>query len=152
MRYIFLRGVEPVLILLECCLASCCFASTEDWRFTRFVNCLRVDVEIAFASLPNVILFCCCPTVILPSTSRLHSELWRCWLGGMKGIQPKKMSGKVPIWSDVQMICEPWKKTAEPIEMVFGLRTRVGSVNHVLDGIQIRHGKRQFRGGRGIPL
>jgi len=29
------------------------------------------------------------------------------------------------------------EKTAEPIEMPFGLRTRVGPVNHVLDGVQI---------------
>jgi len=28
-------------------------------------------------------------------------------------------------------------KTAEPIEVPFGLRTRVGPGNHVLDGIQI---------------
>jgi len=28
-------------------------------------------------------------------------------------------------------------KTAEPIEMPFGLRTRVGLGNHVLDGVQI---------------
>ena len=32
-------------------------------------------------------------------------------------------------------------KTAEPIEMPFGLRTRVGSRNRVLDGVQIPHGK-----------
>jgi len=35
-------------------------------------------------------------------------------------------------------------KTAEPIEMPFGLRTRVGPRNHVLDGIQIPHGIEQF--------
>jgi len=35
-------------------------------------------------------------------------------------------------------------KTAAPIEMPFGLRTRVGPGNHVLDGVQIPHGKRQF--------
>ena len=36
-------------------------------------------------------------------------------------------------------------KTAEPIEMPFGLRTRVGPWNHVLDmGVQIPHGKWQF--------
>jgi len=32
-------------------------------------------------------------------------------------------------------------KTAEPIE--FGLRTRVGPGNHVLDGVQMPHGKGQ---------
>ena len=35
-------------------------------------------------------------------------------------------------------------KTAEPIEMLFGLRTRVDLRNHVLDGVQIPYGKGQF--------
>jgi len=35
-------------------------------------------------------------------------------------------------------------KAAEPIEMPFGLRTQVGPGNHVLDGVQIPHGKGQF--------
>jgi len=35
-------------------------------------------------------------------------------------------------------------KTAAPIEMPFGLRTRVSPRNHVLDGVQIPHGKGQF--------
>jgi len=35
-------------------------------------------------------------------------------------------------------------KTAEPIEMPFGLRTRVGPVNYVLDGGPDPHGKGQF--------
>jgi len=36
-------------------------------------------------------------------------------------------------------------KTAEPIEMPFGLKTRVGPENHVLDwGPDIPHGKGQF--------
>jgi len=37
-------------------------------------------------------------------------------------------------------------KTAGPIEMPFGLRTRVGPRNHVLDGVQIPppQGKGQF--------
>jgi len=38
-------------------------------------------------------------------------------------------------------------KTAEPIEMSFGWRTRVGPLNHVLDGVEISHGKGQFFGG-----
>ena len=37
-------------------------------------------------------------------------------------------------------------KTAEPIEMPFGLRTRVGARNHVLHGVQIPHGKGNFEG------
>jgi len=40
---------------------------------------------------------------------------------------------------------------AEPIVMSFGLRTRVGPRNHVLDGVQIPHGKGQFYGGKGWP-
>jgi len=42
-------------------------------------------------------------------------------------------------------------KTAAPIEMPFGLRTRVGPGNHILDGsrIQIPHGK--DKGGKGRP-
>jgi len=35
-------------------------------------------------------------------------------------------------------------KMAELIEMMFGLRTRVGPENHVLDGVQVSHGKEQF--------
>jgi len=35
-------------------------------------------------------------------------------------------------------------KTAEPIDMPFGLWTGVGPRNHVLVGVQILHEKRQF--------
>jgi len=35
-------------------------------------------------------------------------------------------------------------KTAEPVEMPFGLRTRVSPRNHVLDGVQISLRKGQF--------
>jgi len=37
-------------------------------------------------------------------------------------------------------------KTAKPIEMPFGLRARVGSRNHILDAVEIPHGKGQFWG------
>jgi len=43
-------------------------------------------------------------------------------------------------------------KTAEPIEMPFGLWARVGPRNHVLDGVHMPHGKGQFLGGRGQPI
>jgi len=43
-------------------------------------------------------------------------------------------------------------KTAEPIEMPFGLRTLVGPGNHVLDGVQNPRGKGQFWGGQGRPI
>jgi len=35
-------------------------------------------------------------------------------------------------------------KTASPIEMPFGLRTRVGARNHLLDEVQVPHVKEQF--------
>jgi len=35
-------------------------------------------------------------------------------------------------------------KTAELLEMLFGLWTRVGPKNHVLDGVQISHETGQF--------
>jgi len=37
-------------------------------------------------------------------------------------------------------------KTAEPIEMPFGMWTRVGPRNHVLDGLQVRTCEWQFCG------
>ena len=48
-------------------------------------------------------------------------------------------------------LVKPEKKTAEPIEMPFGLRTRVDPVNHVLDGGPDPHGKGQLW-GKGRPL
>jgi len=42
-------------------------------------------------------------------------------------------------------------KTAPPIEMLFGLKTQVGPVNRVLDGVQIPHNKGQFWGKR-LPI
>jgi len=44
-------------------------------------------------------------------------------------------------------------KTAEPIEMLFGLRTQVGLENHVLDGGPDPPMERgDFEGERGVPL
>ena len=44
-------------------------------------------------------------------------------------------------------------KTAEPIEMPFGLWTQVGPRNHVLDeGPDPPMGRGNFEGGRGVPL
>jgi len=42
-------------------------------------------------------------------------------------------------------------KSAELIEMPFGLWALVGSRNHVLDGVQIPHVKEQFLGERACP-
>ena len=42
-------------------------------------------------------------------------------------------------------------KTAEPIEMLFGLRTWMGAVNHVLDGVQISPSRGNF-GGKEEPV
>ena len=42
---------------------------------------------------------------------------------------------------------------AEPIEMPFGLRTRLGQGNHVLDGgPDLSHGRSNFEGGNGRPI
>jgi len=44
-------------------------------------------------------------------------------------------------------------KTAEPIEMPLGLKTRVGPGNHVLDGgPDPPHGKEQFSGQMDVTL
>ena len=44
-------------------------------------------------------------------------------------------------------------KMAEPIEMLFGLRTRVGPGNHMLDGVKIPPWEGAiFWGRRGVPL
>jgi len=41
-------------------------------------------------------------------------------------------------------------KTAELIEMPFGLRTRVGPTNHVLDGVHIRQWEGATLRGEGV--
>ena len=43
-------------------------------------------------------------------------------------------------------------KTAEPIEMPSGLRTWLGPKDHILDGVQIPHGKDKFWGEIGRPI
>jgi len=49
-------------------------------------------------------------------------------------------------------VCHP-VKMAEPIEMPFGLRTPVGSGNHVLgEGPDAPTGMGNFLGRRGVPL
>jgi len=59
-----------------------------------------------------------------------------------------------PIVTDrVEVVCRSVTlvspaKTAEPIEMPFGLRARVDPGNHVLDGVQIPMGKGNFEGGK----
>jgi len=61
-------------------------------------------------------------------------------------------------WSVGLSVCLPVTpvspaKVAEPIEMPFGLRTRVGPGNHVLDGgPDPQMGRDNFVGGRGVPL
>ena len=51
------------------------------------------------------IMNCCLVLFLEPSV------LWRCWLGGRKGIQPVKLSGGVPewlpVWSEVQTCIWP---------------------------------------------
>ena len=58
-------------------------------------------------------------------------------------------------WSVCRSVTlESRAKTAEPIEMLFGLRTRVGPGNHVLDGSpDPLMGRGNFEGGgMGVPL
>jgi len=43
-------------------------------------------------------------------------------------------------------------KTAEPIEMPFGLRARMGSRNHILDGGPNPPCERAILGGKGQPI
>ena len=43
-------------------------------------------------------------------------------------------------------------KTAQPIEMTFGLRTRVGPGNYVLDGYNIPMARGNFEGGGAAQL
>ena len=43
-------------------------------------------------------------------------------------------------------------KTAEPIKMPFGLRTRVGPMSHVLDGLQISMEGAILKGKEGPPV
>ena len=43
-------------------------------------------------------------------------------------------------------------KTAKPIKMPFGLTTRVGPGNHVLDGVQIPMGRGNSEAGKGRPI
>jgi len=40
-------------------------------------------------------------------------------------------------------------KMAEPIDVLFWTKTRVGPRNHVLDGVQMSHGKGAMFGGPG---
>jgi len=48
---------------------------------------------------------------------------------------------------------EPYKKTAAPIEMLFGLSTGVGPRNHVLDGgPDPPMARGNFEGERGVPF
>jgi len=51
-------------------------------------------------------------------------------------------------YMDTVVICA---KTAEPIEMLFGLWAQMGPKNHVLDGLQIPHEKGRFL-GKSRPL
>ena len=58
---------------------------------------------------------------------------------GVQILHGKEKRGKerpVVKYSDSAVICP---KTAEPIEIPFGIWTQVGPTNHVLDGAQDRH-------------
>ena len=48
------------------------------------------------------------------------------------------MANRCKVWGHSAVICA---KTAEPIELPFGLWARMGPRNHMLYGVQIPHGK-----------
>jgi len=50
--------------------------------------------------------------------------------------------GGLSVYQSVTLVSPA--ETAEAIELPFGLSTRVGSRNHVLQGVQIPHEKGQF--------
>jgi len=92
----------------------------------------------------------------------LLDTLW-CHLGCWHGWEPCIRWGyRSPMWRGNfeaerrQPIVKyngylPWAgKKAEPIKMPFGMWTRVSPRNHVLDGVQIPHVKRQFWGEKGL--
>jgi len=57
------------------------------------------------------------------------------------------------VWSvSLSVTLESPVKTAKPIEMLFGLKTRVGPGNHVLDGGPDPSTEGAILRGRGIPL
>jgi len=75
----------------------------------------QLNAELKTAQLKWVFIllhsfFLSVTLVLMLVIEYLPSVLWRCWLGGRKGIQPvKKLSGEVLawsfVWSEVQMVC-----------------------------------------------
>ena len=71
------------------CLHFTLPSSQHSWRYC----CCDVSIT---SELDTVSLLCISSTVLYPSV------LWRCWLGGRKGIWPvKKLSGGVLVWLSV---------------------------------------------------
>ena len=92
-------------------MAVCSYAGLSSLQFLNLdgypvVDLLRPRVALTFIG-PFASHFCCCwVCTVLPSV------LWRCWLGGRKGIRPvKKLSGGVlawlSVWSEVQTCIWP---------------------------------------------
>jgi len=87
------------------------------------------------------------PTYVCFS-GRFSSELW---LGGFWSVSPVAVSGREYLEISGTGLCTDgvtWSvaivspaKTAELIEMLFGLWTLLGPMNRVLDGVQISHAK-----------
>ena len=59
----------------------------------------------------NLSLVDLCPSLMLTNPNTKPSVLWRCWLGGRKGIRPVKLSSEVlawlSVWSEVQTCIWP---------------------------------------------
>ena len=104
--------VSQVTVLLEHLDGSCCFFGTEtsfDISCTVFQeNSVPSKTKVLFLELhPNLWIF-----YFIFMASSMPSVLWRCWLGGRKGIRPvKNMSGGVlawlSVWSEMQTCIWP---------------------------------------------
>jgi len=55
-------------------------------------------------------------------------------------------------WSVCLAVCHNRKPSVEPIDMPFGLWTRLGPVNHLLGGVQIPREKGKSCGGKKWPI
>ena len=125
-------------------VARCLLRSRERWRsivMRRLCVCVCLSV---------------CPQAYRPNHTRevtkyfVHVAYRRGSISSGGVTNPKERGNFGSFYPHWQYIVQHsiWDtyKTAEPIEMPFGMMTRVGSRYHVLDGDQILKGKRQFFG------
>ena len=80
------------------------------------MNMIKFSEWVCQSSLSNILLLfrlrTCLGIIYSIAQHFVPSVLWRCWLGGRKGIQPvKKLSGGVlawlSVWSEVQTCIRP---------------------------------------------